>query len=228
MRMKLGGITYYEPWKLLIGASAYYDDFKDTNIKEDLKDLIADQKIGSTGYIWVVNSTGHYQVSKDRLRDGEDINGATDANGILFIQEAIEKARNNPFGGTFQEYPWQNQGETQPRMKLAGLTYVGEYDWIVGVSAYYDDFPAAMEFATSMVLILSVVIVISAIFAFFVANQIAKPIRSLQTVADKLSNGDLNVQIPDIKTNDEIKDLSESMKGVMAAISTFMGETKSK
>ena len=113
-------------------------------------------------------------------------------------------------------------------MKLAGLTYVQEYDWIIGVSAYYDDFPAAMVFATSMMMILAVVLVISVIAAFFVANQIAKPIRSLQNVADKLSNGDLDVIIPDIKTKDEIKDLSESMKGVMAAISTFMEGTKSK
>ena len=68
MRMKLGGITYFEPWKLLIGASAYYDDFKDTDLKEELKDFIADQVIGETGYIWVVNSSGYYQVSKGRLR----------------------------------------------------------------------------------------------------------------------------------------------------------------
>jgi HAMP domain-containing protein len=226
MRMKLGGITYYEPWKMLIGASAYYDDFKDTNVKEDLKDLIAEQNIGETGYIWVVNSLGEYVVSKDRVRDGEDISQAKDANGVLFIQEAIQKAKNHPTGGQYQEYPWQNKDESTARMKLAGLTYVEEYDWVVGVSAYYDDFTAAAEFATTMSFILIAVIAISSIVAFFVATQIAKPIRSLKNVADKLSEGDLNVQMPDIKTKDEIRDLNESMKGVLAAVNTLMGDSK--
>jgi len=122
-------------WQLLVSTVA-----KISNNKEPIKQLISQEVIGKTGYTWVVNSDGVYQVSKNRLRDGEDINDSKDTNGVLFIQEAVKKAKANPSGGEFQAYPWQNQGEFKPRMKVAGLSYVPEWDWIIGSSAYYDDF----------------------------------------------------------------------------------------
>jgi len=125
-------------WKFL--ASTLAEISPTASTIEKTKELISQQVIGKSGYIWVVDSDGVYQVSKNRLRDGENINNAKDADGVLFIQEAIQKAKTNPNGGEFQIYPWQNKGENSPRMKAAGLSYVPEWDWIIGASAYYDDF----------------------------------------------------------------------------------------
>lgn len=127
-------------WQSLIATVIEIDPYLQENDKEKIKKLMSQQVIGKSGYTWVVDSQGVYQVSKNQLRDGENINDSKDANGVFFIQEAIKKAKANPNGGEFQAYPWQNKDEDKPRMKVAGLSYVPELDWIIGASAYYDDF----------------------------------------------------------------------------------------
>ncbi len=125
------------------GSTAYHDDVIDMEygeqVREHVKDLMAEQVIGESGYIALVNSNGIYVVSKDRLRDGEDISQSKDAEGRLFIQEGIRKAKAAGTGVDFIVYPWQNLGEDKPRMKAGGLAYVDSWDSVMWPTAYYDD-----------------------------------------------------------------------------------------
>jgi len=170
-REKIAAMIHFSELEWVVGVSTYYDDLVDMDIRkntiEKAKTLMAQQVIGKSGYIWVVDSNGVYQVSKNRLRDGENINDAEDANGVLFIQEAVKKAKANPSGGEQQVYPWQNKGETSPRMKVAGLSYVPEWDWVIGVSAYYDDFEPDVlgPKGISIILLITVLMGIIIIFA---------------------------------------------------------------
>ena len=57
-----------------------------------LRQGIMAAKVGTTGYIYVLDSKGRYVISKDGARDGEDISQAKDDGGNLFIQEICKKA----------------------------------------------------------------------------------------------------------------------------------------
>ena len=142
-REKIAAIIHLSEKHWVVGISTYYDDLVDMNYRtrtiEHVKNLIAQQTIGKSGYIWVVDSSGKYQVSKGRARDGEDISQSKDANGNYFILQAIEKAISGNNDISTQIYSWQNPGEQKPRIKIAGLSYMKEWDWIIGSSAYYDD-----------------------------------------------------------------------------------------
>lgn len=153
--------TEAKNWKFLASTLAETSTTKSTI--EKAKELISQQVIGKSGYIWVVNSDGVYQVSKNRLRDGENINNAKDASGVLFIQEAVKKAKANPNGGEFQAYPWKNKGEVSPRMKVAGLSYVPEWDWIIGASAYYDDFETGVLGPKEILIVLLATVILGLI-----------------------------------------------------------------
>jgi len=59
------------------------------------------------------------------------------------------------------------------------------------------------------------------VLGLFAANSISKPIRQLTKVANVISEGNVDVEIPAIKTRDEIYDLGESMKAVLAAVDFF-------
>ncbi|MDM8535465.1 cache domain-containing protein [Desulfobacterales bacterium HSG17] len=108
--------------------------------KENLKDIIASIRVGKTGYIWITDYNGIYIVSKDRQRDGENIWSAKDANGTYFIQEAVDKARRLSGNAIdHQIYPWKNIGEDETREKIATLVHFPEYNWVMGVSVYYDE-----------------------------------------------------------------------------------------
>ncbi|MHC5082468.1 MAG: methyl-accepting chemotaxis protein [Planctomycetota bacterium] len=135
-------ITAYEP---IVDSSnkvvgALYVGIPQENVTA-LRNAIADVQCGQTGYVYVLDSKGHYVISKGGTRDGEDISKAKDANGVLFIQEICEKALSTPEGEVFeQKYPWLNKGESDARMKIARCTYFKEWDWIIGASAYEAEF----------------------------------------------------------------------------------------
>jgi methyl-accepting chemotaxis protein len=105
-----------------------------------IRKSIMEIKVGNTGYVYVLDSQGHYVISKDGKRDGENIWNAKDANGTLFIQEIVSKARHLETGQAAEQlYPWQNAGESAPRMKIARFMYFPEWDWVIAASSYLDE-----------------------------------------------------------------------------------------
>ncbi len=227
-REKIAALLHFPTLGWVVGISTYYDDLVNMTYRADtiktVKNLMYHQVIGTSGYIWVVNSSGWYQVSKYNATKGTGnadntyIGNKKDANGVLFIQEAIVKAKAAGNNSAYEQYPWKNAGETSPRMKIAGLAYVPQWDWIIGVSAYYDDFPEAQQMATQIMTIIVVIIVVCAIIAFVVANQMAKPLRKLRQVADKITDGDFSEPLPPAKGNDEVAELTASMEMVVTAL----------
>ncbi|MBN2368013.1 methyl-accepting chemotaxis protein [Candidatus Woesearchaeota archaeon] len=208
-RMKLVGIAYFEPWDVIIGASSYYSDFKSgdlhAELQEQAKQDLAAQKIGDTGYIWVTDSAGVYQVSKDRERDGENIWNSQDANGVYFIQEMVNKAKTLKEGDTYVHYyPWKNVGESRARMKVAAVTYVPEWDWIIGPSSYLDDFQVGLVgIRNSTILIVVVSIIVGSLLAYYYASHTTVIFKELADKVNKVAEGDLNVEFSkDISDNE--------------------------
>lgn len=209
-RMKLAGIAYFEPWDLIIGASSYYSDFRSADLaetlKESLKTRIAQEQIGETGYIWVVNSAGEYIVSKDRIRDGENIWEAKDADGVFFIQVMVEEAKKKAAGEFYiHYYPWQNTGETRSRMKLAAVTYVPEFDWVIGPSAYHEEFMGGLfRIRNLTILICAIAVGAGILISLFFSIRIARPLSAATNLADELAQGNFQVQKLKVKSRNEI------------------------
>jgi len=106
-----------------------------------LREAIMGLKVGQTGYVYVLDSKGNYVISKGGTRDGENIWAAKDANGVSFIQEICEKAKQlGPREVAEQFYPWKNKGEDTARVKVARLMYYEPWDWVIGASSYESDF----------------------------------------------------------------------------------------
>lgn len=233
-REKIVAMIHFPELGWVVGVSTYYDDLVDmgyrTRTIEHVKDLMSRQHIGVTGYIWVVNSKGVYQVSKNRLRDGEDISQSKDANGNLFIQEAIGKAKEAGVGGQdLVAYPWKNKDETKSRLKVSGLSYNKNLDWVIGVSAYYDEFRAGdlRLVRNYIVAVLLLATFISIIIALIFANRISSPLRKINRAGRKIASGDLSAEIPESNSGDEVEDLSETMSMLVGAIK-FLRKDKKK
>ncbi|OHB47849.1 MAG: hypothetical protein A2Y10_11280 [Planctomycetes bacterium GWF2_41_51] len=111
-----------------------------------LRTAIMNVKVGKTGYVYVLDSAGHYVISKDGKRDGDNIWEARDAGGSLFIQEICKKALASKSGEIVeQRYPWKNDGDTVAREKIARIMYFEPWDWIIGVGSYTDEFYEARD-----------------------------------------------------------------------------------
>ncbi|MFH1009669.1 MAG: methyl-accepting chemotaxis protein [bacterium] len=143
-------LTAYEPIRdkqgKVIGALYVGVPLKDgaTAVRAGIMDI----KVGDAGYVYVLggkgDQRGHYVISKDGQRDGENIWEAKDSDGNLFIQSIVNKGvALKPGQVEFERYPWKNKDETKARMKLAGITYYEPWDWVIGAGLYEDEFTSA-------------------------------------------------------------------------------------
>ncbi|HOA74965.1 MAG TPA: methyl-accepting chemotaxis protein [Phycisphaerae bacterium] len=117
---------------------------------ESLRQAIMSISIGQSGYVYVLNATGatrgHYVISRNGERDGENLWEVRDSEGRSFIQEACRMALTLQPGQVADlKYPWKNPSDPEPRDKIVKLTYFAPWDWLIGVGAYEDEFYAAVK-----------------------------------------------------------------------------------
>ncbi|OVE81831.1 hypothetical protein BVY04_02345 [bacterium M21] len=111
-----------------------------------LRKAVMNMKIGETGYVYILNETGHYVLSKDGARDGELIINAKDADGNFLVKDILAKSTALPPGVQTQHaYSWQNKGEATGRKKIVKLMYFKPWGWIIGAGAYESELMEARE-----------------------------------------------------------------------------------
>ncbi len=174
----------------VLGIGAYTDEIADlsfaTRRMEALKDDIAAMVVGKTGYVYVLDSKGNYVVSAGRKRDGERIWDAKDASGNSFIQEIIRSAdAMGPRKVGLTRYPWQNQRDRTPRMKIAAFTKYDDWDWYIGVGAYEDEFfDGLLRIRRSVLLVMSIAVPIGVACALWFASSWTKLFGTLAQTLD--------------------------------------------
>lgn len=229
LRSKMAVLAYVPERRWIIGAGIFDADFKSYDmeriVQDELKDRMARQKIGEHGYIWVLNSAGSYVVSKDRFRDGENIIAARDDHGKLFILQMIQLARELiPAGHFVYEYPWKNIGELRPTRKMSAVMYYSKWDWIIGASAYEQDYLKGLATIKWRVLqTCSLFLVIGSLAAYIFALWISRPIRQLEEVA---ASGNLNAVIDQkiLNGSDEIGSLARAFMEMMRHLNDKLNE----
>ena len=221
---KIAAVMHYKPWNVYIGVSAYYKDYLkvEMQMKERLKNKISEQIIGKTGYIYVIDgegkNKGHYIVSQNRLRDGENIWNAKDASGRYFIREIVNNGKRTPSEAYITMYPWQNPGEERAFEKIAAITYVPEWEWIIGASAYFKDFlDPLVTMRKRAIRITYISAIASIIIAFLVGSYYAStltiPLRKLTKMADKMGKGQVSQHQETIRSSaKEIVTLAKALE----------------
>jgi methyl-accepting chemotaxis protein len=225
-------ITSYEPIRDQDNqiAGMLFVGIKQENVASLRKSVLA-KKLGSTGYVYVVGAKGrqkgHYVISKDGARDGENIWESKDADGNYFIQDIVQNAlKLNGKEIYFARYPWQNQGEAKARMKMAAVSYFAPWDWVIGAGAYEDEFMAVQQktgTALARLMWISLAVGILALTGIIilgirmVIQTVGRPIQKLAETADRLALGDCGVRAG-IHTRDEIGELATSIDAMAVSI----------
>jgi len=191
----------FEPWGWIISASSYkteFDQMVKGQIQDELRAMILSKKIGDSGYVFVLGgkgeNKGHYIISHEGKRDGENIWAAKDAQGRLFIQSIIQNAVAAKPGVTITErYPWANKGDGKTRMKVAQCTYYAPWDWVIGAGAYEDEIEATAQSVRkgfgAMMAVVSIcsllLLFLGGAAAFLLARSITRPIANNTDILDK-------------------------------------------
>ena len=185
--------------------------------------------LGKSGYIFALGTKGdlrgHYIISQKGERDGTDVWESQDAKGNFMVQEIIKKALEAGDGKSAQiTYSWKDAGSSVARDKFAAVTYYPAWDWVIGASAYYDEFRAAQATAlntlTQMLWWTAGVATVLAIVAFIVSIRISRtitqPLNVLADAADRVAKGDNTIRAK-VTTDDEIGQLGDSFNTMLEA-----------
>ena len=232
-------LTIYQPIRdansAIVGALYCGIRHDDT---EFLRKGIMDIAVGKTGYVYVLGGSadqkGRYIMSYKGQRDGENIWEAKDAHGNHFIQSIIRKALATRNGESdFERYPWCNEGETEPRWKIAAVTYFEPWDWVIGVGAYEDDYHdagARVSQTLSQLMFWAVFASLSSLVlcgtvSLFASSRISKPLIKTLNVMEKVAKGDYTQRL-EIAGKDEIGRMSAAINTAVEATARAMQEVK--
>lgn len=72
--------------------------------------------------------------------------------------------------------------------------------------------------ATNMMLISLIMLIIAIIATILIANSITRPIQQLKDVADRVTSGDFDAQLPEVTSNDEIGELTASIEMLIVGL----------
>ncbi|MCB2198732.1 Cache 3/Cache 2 fusion domain-containing protein [bacterium] len=224
-------MTSYEPLRDSFGRiiGLVYVGVKPESV-QSLRHAVMDTKVGKTGYVYVLggkgSQKGHYIISYQGKRDGEDIFGAKDSDGNLFIQDIVERGvQLNDMESFVAYYPWKNKGESEARMKKAAITYFEPWDWVIGASTYEDEYRVAHKRAessftkllTTVAIIGLVILILASATAYYFGNGVAKPILELTRISKKIALGDLS-EAPKVQRNDELGELANANRDMLTSL----------
>ncbi len=214
-RQKIVAYRYFPEWDWIIAVGSYLDEtYEDLAFKNkaftELKEQLKAKKVGQTGYIYAMDTTGTLQIHP--FREGENIYDTRDEDGRYFIREMCEKKQG------WVQYPWRNEGESAARMKIVHYAYFEPWDWIVAVGSYGDEFygPANLikqKIFWSMVVLVLVVGIAASIFVYFLAKVFNAPVLEMIAVMRQMKQGRLDKRIV-VQGEDELAELAETFNSM--------------
>jgi PAS domain S-box-containing protein len=96
--------------------------------KDRTREVMLSQTIGTTGYIYCIDSHGIILIHPEAALINVDLSDY----GFIADQKKRKVG--------YLEYDWQNPGESHPRPKALYMTYFEPWDWIISVSSYRNEF----------------------------------------------------------------------------------------
>ncbi|MFP4557502.1 MAG: PAS domain S-box protein [Bacteroidales bacterium] len=96
--------------------------------KSQVRQIFFSQQVGTSGYIYCINSEGIAVVHPKEGVEG------TDNTEFPFIHDQIKMKEG------YVEYDWQNPNEDKKRPKALYMSYFEPFDWIISASSYRSEF----------------------------------------------------------------------------------------
>jgi len=178
--------------------------------------------LGENGYPIVYSQDG-LEVAHPNLEGTNiwDMREKGKENGIYVVREQIAQALKP--GGGFAYYTWTLPNSQAIGEKITFQKVDPNWGWVVVAGTYMSDFN---EGANKILYISGIAMVISLllgiVLALVVVGRIIKPVKMMEVLAAELSSGDFRDKPRQVKTNDEIGRLADSLVDMRTSIRKLM------
>lgn len=205
----------------------YYDrymsgELTETEAQYEAKEAIRAMRYreDGSGYMWI-DSTDYTLVMHPILPQNEGTNRyeLEDQNGVMIIQEIMKAAES---GGGYNQFYFTKADGVTVALKIAYSELFEPWGWVVTTGNYVDDMDLEMSevksaissmyysMLTVIIIVVVALILITIIIALFEGKVIMAPISELQSMAKRISEGDLS-QDANILSNNEIGKAAKSL-----------------
>jgi len=233
---KLSYVRYFKPWDWIIGTGVYVDKVEITSQKTAIS-IISDMKYGDNDYFYIMDPQGNILAHLNREIIGKNLMDTKDPSGRFIFREIIELAESDGQGHI--NYTWPKTGSGKNAPTIGYFKYFKPWNWIVVTGVYIDELhnktAEKREQLNAMVrnqilfTIVTITILILAVFfwvRFMARKYIEQPLSQGVDVANKLAQGDLNINI-ESSSEDEIGHLQKAIKHMAASLTDIVNEVQS-
>ena len=171
-----------------------------------LRNALMNMVIGKTGYVFVLDSSGNYVISRKGKNDGKNIMELKDESGNLFVKAMINKVREAKDSEIVSHtYTWKNPATNGVETKLVKLGYFKPWDWIIATGSFEREFLDSVHHIAessrkgniALLILISVSVVAVIVVWIFVAKgimgQLGGDPSAIAAVAKSIANGDLSL-----------------------------------
>lgn len=176
-RLKIASLTRIPKLNSILAASAYFDDLVDMDIYdrqvEQINQRILAEKVGETGYMYVMSSKGELLVHPKLT--GKNLSQ------YPFVQEMLKKQNG------YTTYEWEG------RKKVVAYRYLPEYDWIIASGSYLSDFTGPIDrIRATIILSIVISVVVGAVLSIMFSVSTSKNIKMISESIQSSSEQGMN------------------------------------
>ena len=189
-----------------------------------LQKIVSAIKVYKTGYAFMISRNGSLVThpKKELIMNTTIFSIAEEAHSpeLRKIGRSMMIA-----GSSFAEVEYQNI--TTGKLSWISYAPVKINGWSVGIVYPVDEFSASLNSLFKEVIILAVLGgIILLMVIVFISRSITSPLRKLAFATQKIGEGNFDVELPNIKTRDEIGELTKSFSVMQDALKQTIDQLK--
>ena len=171
-------------------------------------DMMEEQKLGNTGFLFLLTKDGTVMHADDQAA----------LHASLQDLDIAEEVKEGFAGGQYGAYQYRYMGTKN----YGYMTQAGESQWVVlsGMPSLEYNLPF-YQLAGSSVLLFAIIIAVLCVLITQIATGIVRPIQELHGVADKISKGELDVEVK-VSSDDEIGGVAESIEKTVVRLKNYI------
>jgi methyl-accepting chemotaxis protein len=225
------GVPSYDKWADDVTMTATYRLTSETGFDgilcmdiwyDTVSDIILTQKLGETGYGFLIDSKGNYLAHHEQEKVLNNVNVMDEADpnhgGTAFFSKVINEGYS---GLDSHEYRGERLYTYSKEIEATGWYFIT----IAKSAEFMDVFYAQLEV---IVITLAACIVVAIALALLLSRRLAKPIVLMTERMKLFAKGDIHSPMPPIKSDNEIGVLYDSLSESARAISFYIADISEK
>jgi len=178
------------------------------------------------GYLFAYNSNHEVQMHPSQPF-GAILADVKDSKGNFVIKDLVELSKNQDPDSRYYTYFWKNPGESLEREKIAYVSYFEEWDWMVGIGAYTDEFYSSLNTLKVWTIVIAVILsVIGSISFYLFLRKHVVILGKLHRASTVVADGDLTVKPVQVNGNNEIASLTSAFNKMVQNLQLLVGNIK--